>query len=48
VTWIDRWIPTFGGDDSAGFDIETLKNELRELLGHDGVLLCPGERKFLR
>ena len=30
-----------GRDDWTNFDLETLKNEFRELLGDDGVLLCP-------
>jgi fatty acid amide hydrolase 2 len=27
--------------DTTKFDVETLRNEFRELLGDDGVLLCP-------
>lgn len=47
VDYFIGWVPFFRRSDSATLrdavkvDVETLRNEIRELLGDDGVLLCP-------
>lgn len=41
AAFLTRWIPSPFRFELTKFDVETLRNEIRELLGEDGVLLCP-------